>query len=221
MVRKVVVFGVGDFARTAGIYLAQDSPYEVTAFTAHQRFIEAPDLLGKPVVPFEQVQERFPPDSHAMFVAVGFSRVNAARAEICAACKKKGYELISYVNSKAMQWGQVDIGENCFVLEGAVLQPFTHLGNDVVLWSGSIVCHDSRIGDHCFIAAHATISGNVTVGPYCFIGAGAIIRDSLTLGQGCVIGAGALVLKDTPAHSVHLGVAASRSQLSADQLRSF
>ena len=31
----VVLFGLGDFARVARIYLAEDSPHEVVAFTAN------------------------------------------------------------------------------------------------------------------------------------------------------------------------------------------
>src|SRR5947209_12798565 len=128
-------------------------------------------------------------------VAVVYIQVNRTRARICAACKQKGYRLISYVNSRATQWGPVDIGENCFILENTVLQPFVRIGDDVVLWSGSIVCHDTVIGNHCFVAAHVTISGSVTVGPYCFLGAGATIRDGLSIAPGCVIGAGAVVVK--------------------------
>ena len=41
-----------------------------------------------------------------MFVAIGFSGVNRARREVYEQCKARGYELISYVNSKATYWGR-------------------------------------------------------------------------------------------------------------------
>ena len=115
--KKVVLFGTGDFARVASVYLTKDSPHAVVAFTVHEAFLKAPTLLGKPVVPFERVQELYPPDEHAMFVAMGFSKINKARAEIYDACKAKGYQLISYINSKAVHWGEIEYGDNCFVFD--------------------------------------------------------------------------------------------------------
>jgi sugar O-acyltransferase (sialic acid O-acetyltransferase NeuD family) len=221
MTQSVVLFGLGNFARTASVYLTHDSPYNVAAFTAHRRFIREPELLGKPVVAFEDLEREYPPEKYAMLVAVGYTRVNKMRAELYAACKRKGYRLISYVNSKAAQWGQVDVGENCFILENTVLQPFVRVGNDVVVWSGTIVCHDSVIGDHCFVAANVTLSGNVKVGPYCFLGASATIRDGIAIAPGCVIGAGAVVVKDPREQGVYLGAPASLARVAVDPLRSF
>ena len=55
------------------------------------------------------------------------------------------------------------------------------LGDDVVLWSGAHVAHDSRIGDHCFIAPRAAIAGNVRRWQQSFIGVNATIRDGVTI----------------------------------------
>jgi sugar O-acyltransferase (sialic acid O-acetyltransferase NeuD family) len=132
-----------------------------------------------------------------MFVAVGFSGVNRARHEIYDRCKEMGYELLTYVNSKATYWDELQIGDNCFVFENNVIQPNVQIGNDVVIWSGNHIGHDSRIGDHCFIASHAVISGNVTIGESCFVGVNATFRDGVTVAPKCIIGAGALIMKDT------------------------
>src|SRR5579864_7289037 len=195
--KKVVLFGTGDFARVACVYLRMDSPYEVAAFTANENRITERRLLDLDVVPFETIERTHPPDEFAMFVAIGFKRVNKARAEIYDQCKAKGYELITYINSKAIQWGDIAVGDNCFIFENNVLQPFVRIGNDVIIWSGNHIGHDSAIGDHCFIASHAVISGNVKIGSHCFIGVNATFRDGITVGSECVIGAGAVILKDT------------------------
>src|SRR4051812_43879074 len=112
MRKEVVLFGTGDFARIASVYLAKDSAYEVAAFTVHEAYLPGTALLGKPVVPFEQIQQSHPADRYAMFVAIGFRRVNKARAEVYQACKDKGYELISYINSRATHWGEIEVGDN-------------------------------------------------------------------------------------------------------------
>jgi sugar O-acyltransferase (sialic acid O-acetyltransferase NeuD family) len=199
----VVVFGLGDFARIARVYLDEDSPHEVKAFTVHERYREADELEGLPVVPFERVQETHPPGAFEMLVAIGFSRVNEARAEIYGECKAKGYGLVTYVSSRAMRIGEVKLGDNCFVFEGNVLQPNVRIGDDVVLWSGNHIGHDATIGDHCFVASHVVVSGNVVIGDRCFLGVNATVRDGVRLAPRCVIGAGALIMKDTEEGGVY------------------
>ena len=200
---KVVLFGTGDFARIAHIYLRDDSPHDVVAFTVHDEYAQAAEFSGLPLVPFEELHERFPPGDVAMFVAIGFSRVNQARREVYDACKALGYELISYVNSRALRSAETEIGDNCFIFEANVIQPFVRIGNDVVLWSGNHIGHDSVIDDHCFIASHVVVSGNVTVGSSCFIGVNATIRDGVAIAPDCVIGAGALIMRDTKRGEVY------------------
>ena len=132
-----------------------------------------------------------------MFVAIGFSGVNKARREVYEECKARGYELISYVNSRATCWGELVLGDNCFVFEENVIQPNVRIGNDVIVWSGNHIGHDSTIEDHGFIASHAVISGNVTIGESSFVGVNATFRDGIAVAPRCVIGAGALIMKDT------------------------
>jgi sugar O-acyltransferase (sialic acid O-acetyltransferase NeuD family) len=196
-VSDVVVFGTTDFAQVAAEYLRRDSPHEVVAFTVHERYIEKPDLLGLPVVPFEQLEERHPPSGTSMFVAIGFSGVNKTRRAMYEECKGRGYELISYVSSRALPFGELELGDNTFVFEANVIQPFVRIGSNVIVWSGNHIGHHSRIGDHCFIASHAVISGNVRIGEECFVGVNATFRDGVKVAPRCVIGAGALIMRDT------------------------
>ena len=199
----VVLFGTGDFAQVACEYLRQDSPHDVVAFTVHERYVEETELLGLAVVPFERLEELHPPSGCAMFVAVGFSGVNKTRRAMYEECRSKGYELISYVSSKAIHLGEVALGDNSFVFEANVIQPFVRIGSNVIIWSGNHIGHHSRIEDHCFIASHAVISGNVTIGEETFIGVNATFRDGVTVAPRCLIGAGALIMKDTEEGGVY------------------
>src|SRR5258706_14407064 len=176
--KPVVLFGTGDFAQVAYVYLTQDSPYKVVAFTAHREFITDSSILGIEVVPFEEIEQRFPPSEYAMFIAIGFKKVNRVRTQMYNLCKAKGYELITYINSKATHWGHIEVGDNCFIFENNVIQPFVKIGNNVIIWSGNHIGHHSLIGNNCFIASHVVISGKVTIGDGCFIGVNATFRDS-------------------------------------------
>jgi sugar O-acyltransferase (sialic acid O-acetyltransferase NeuD family) len=194
--RQVAIFGTGDFARIAEVYLRHDSDFDVVAFTVDREYLGNERLNGLPVIPFETLADAYPPSQCSMFVAIGFRGVNKARAEVYKRCKERGYELVTYISSRATHWDDLEIGDNCFVFEDNVIQPNVRIGADVILWSGNHVGHDSEIGDHCFIASHAVISGNVQIGPYCFVGVNATLRDGISVGPECVIGASALIMRD-------------------------
>jgi len=201
---KVVVFGTSKMAELAYFYLTNDSPYKVVAFTVDERYMKEKEFLGLPIIPFEEVEESYPPDEFKMFIGVGYSQLNTIRAKKYHEAKNKGYKLISYVNSKITQWGDTQIGDNCFILENQVFQPRVKIGNDVILWSGNHFGHDVVIGDHSFIASHVVVSGDVKIGPYCFIGVNAAIRNAITIAPKCIIGAGALILNDTREKEVYI-----------------
>ena len=53
--KKVIIFGTGQFAKIIHQYLANDSDIEVIAFTANENYIKDDSFCGLPVVPFEKV----------------------------------------------------------------------------------------------------------------------------------------------------------------------
>ena len=61
MSKKVVLFGIGDFAQVADVYLTEDSPHDVVAFTVDREYMEDTELAGRPVVAFEDLEELYPP----------------------------------------------------------------------------------------------------------------------------------------------------------------
>ena len=201
--KKVVIFGPGDFGQVVHFYLSHDSPHEIVAFTANQELIKQDQLLNLPIVPFENIENQYPPKNYSLFIAIPYTNNNKTRARIFHEAKTKGYELITYINSKAILWDNVEVGENCFILEGNVIQPFVKIGDDVILWSGNHIGHHSIINDHCFLASHVVVSGRVTIEPYCFVGVNATIRDGVHIAKECIIGAGAVILKDTNEKEVY------------------
>jgi sugar O-acyltransferase (sialic acid O-acetyltransferase NeuD family) len=214
-----VIFGTGAFAEVAHFYFTHDSEHDVVAFAVDASHLGESELLGLPVIAFEDVHERFPPESADMFIAIGYAGVNRLRAERYVRAKELGYHLVTYVSSKATTWPGLEIGDNSFVFEDNTIQAYARIGNDVVLWSGNHIGHHSTIGDHCFITSHVVVSGNVTVGPYCFLGVNATLRDSIELGEACVIGAGALVMKSTGDREVYVAKRTHASERTSDQIR--
>jgi sugar O-acyltransferase (sialic acid O-acetyltransferase NeuD family) len=214
---KLVIFGTGSFAQVARFLYDRDSPYETVAFTVHRDHIHDPEFDGLPVVPFEDLSDRFPPSEHEVFVAVGYKGVNRVRADVCAQAEAAGYGLATYISSKATWWGS-SIGKNCFVFEDNTIQPYVEIGDNVILWSGNHIGHHSVIGSHCFITSHVVVSGHVTVGDYSFIGVNATIRDAISIGQANVIGAGALIMKPTADKEVYVAPRTKPAPRTSDEI---
>ncbi len=202
------MFGTKNTAEIAYFYLTHDSEYEVVAFTVDENYLKEKQFHNLPVVPFETVEEYYPPEKFSMFIAVGYQNTNKLRAERYNMAKNKGYDLISYVNSKSITWGDTEIGDNCFILENQVIQPFVRIGNNVTIWSGNHIGHHSVIEDHCFISSHVVISGHVRIKPYSFLGVNSTIRDGITVERECVVGAGAIILRNTKEKGVYIGAGA-------------
>jgi sugar O-acyltransferase (sialic acid O-acetyltransferase NeuD family) len=218
--RKLIIFGVGDAAELAYYYFSTDSNYEVIAFTVDAEYIPTGNAFcGLPVINFSNLPMNYGPENNSLFIALGYSNVNKVRSEKYFSAKKMGYELASYVSSKATILNKNQIGDNCFILENNTVQPFVLIGNNVTLWSGNHIGHHSQIGDHCFIASHVVISGRVTIGNSCFIGVNATFRDHLTIGSNCVIGAGVLMLSDASDNEVYMGIKVMPSRVPSHRLR--
>lgn len=201
---KVVLFGAGKIAQVAYYHLRNDSPHEVVAFAVDGQFLTTSELLGLPVVAAEELPARFPPGDFAMLVAVGYQKLNELRAAKCREFKEQGYELISYLSSRASNVADAQIGENCLILENQTIQPGATIGHNVTLWSGNHIGHHSTVADHCFITSGVVISGGTVIEPYCFIGVNVSIGHGITIGSRSILGAGSLVTKSTAPKSVYI-----------------
>ncbi len=219
MKRKLVIFGAGDIAELAHHYFSTDSIHEVVAFAIDGAFLKQSTLCGLPVVAFEHVGDLYPCDEHDFFVALSYSKLNTIRKEKYLAAKALGYNIASYVSSKATVLNAGQIGENCFILEDNTVQPFVAIGNNVTLWSGNHIGHHSSIGDHTFLASHVVVSGGVVIGEQCFIGVNVTLRDHISVGDRCVLGAGTLLLGNAEPDGVYLGTATERSKVPSSRLR--
>lgn len=213
---KVVIVGAGKIADEAYYYLTNDSEHEVVAFAVDREFVGAGDKLGLPVVAFEDVEQPYPPAEFSMFVAIGYQDLNRLRAGKYEAAKAKGYTLVSYVSSKAANVGDVEIGDNCLILEFVSVQPMTRIGNNVFLWPGVTVGHHSSIDDHCYLTAGAIVAGNSRIEKRCFLGVHASIGHEIVVGEGSFLGAGVVVTKNVEPGSVYIGPDTPKFRLDAE-----
>ena len=71
--RKLIIYGVGRFAEYAAYVFEKDSSYEITTFCMEQAFLDKQLISDKTgdIIPFENLKEKFRPEDHDLFIAVG------------------------------------------------------------------------------------------------------------------------------------------------------
>jgi sugar O-acyltransferase (sialic acid O-acetyltransferase NeuD family) len=201
---KVILFGCGRGADVAHRYLKNDSGHQILGFTVDAAYCKEKSFKGLPLVPFEEVERHFPPDDYRMFILLGYQQMNHLRADKYLAAKNKGYSFINYISSRAYSLEPVNIGENCFIMEGQCINLDVSIGNNVVMWSCNHLGDNTVIGDHVWLSSHVTIAGDVRIEDYSFFGINASISNHVLIAQETFIGAGAFIAHNTKKGSVYV-----------------
>ena len=205
MSRPLVLVGAGEFAQIACEYFEHDSDYDVVAFSVECEYLAQPMLADRPVVAYETLETQYPPADVDVFVAIPASQLNRLRTRLYQDAKRRGYRFATYVSTRAFVWRNAELGENSFIFEGNVIQPFVSIGNNCILWSGNHVGHRTVVRDNVFVASHAVISGYCEIGESSFIGVNATFNDHVKVAPDNLIGAGALVTRDTEPGRIYVG----------------
>ena len=203
MSKPLLIFGLGELPDQAHYYFSQHAGRRVEAFTVDPAYATVDQFAGLPVLAFDEAQRRFPPATHDLFVAVGYSQRNQGRQRVIKSAQGLGYTLPSFVHESAVIGRNVTLGANCMVREQAAVSPFSGLGDGVIIGMQVGVSHHVRIGDHAWLSAGSIVCGGAVIGERCFIGANATVADKVSVGPGCLIGAGAFILSDCAADGVH------------------
>lgn len=120
-----------------------------------------------------------------------------------------------YISETSEIIGDVEMGDNSSVWNGAVLRADTHyirIGTNTSI-QDNCVLHGTEnkyptvVGNNVSVGHNAIVHGCV-IGSNCIIGMGSIILEGAEVGDWCIIGAGAVVTEGTkiPDGSIVLGV---------------
>lgn len=198
--KKVIIFGVSDFAKLIKHYFDIDSKYKIVAFCIDDKYQKDDTFCGLPVIKYSEIN-KYSPNEYSFFIAIGYSKLNSIRAEVYTRLKKLGYSFVNYISSYATILSN-DIGENCMICENTTIEPFAKIGNNVFIWNGNCIAHQAIIEDNVFITSKVMICGYVKIGTNSFIGVNATITDKIELGKNCIIGAGSLIKSNLSDNSV-------------------
>ena len=215
----VIIFGLNDNAQLAKFYLTEDSDFSVAGFCVDEKYLpERPEFMGLPIYSFEQIDQSCPPDSFDFFAPLAPAKMNTVREEKFKLIKNKGYHCISYISSRATNFSE-KIGENCFILEDNTIQPYTEIGDNVILWSGNHIGHHGKIGDHVMFTSHVVMSGHCDIGNNSFLGVNSTLTNAILLGEGTLVSLGSVIEGDTEPWSVYKGNPAIKLGIPSKRIR--
>lgn len=112
----------------------------------------------------------------------------------------------------------VEIGDNCVIMMGAVLNIGAVIGKNTMIDMNVVVGGRAIVGNNCHIGAGTVLAGvieppsadPVIIGDNVLIGANAVILEGVKVSEGSVIAAGSVVIDDVEPHSVMAGVPAKK-----------
>ena len=219
MAKQLVIVGSGQMAELFYSNFSRSTDYQVAGFAVDAQFIKGHEMLGLPLVPFDQIESHFPPSAFDVFVSIGPVRNNEIRAARFLDLRRRGYRFASYISPRAEVSADATLGANVTIGHFSAVGPWARIGDNVLIGSSSIIGHHCQVHSHAFLPAHVVMAGSVVIGERAFVGTGATIRDNVNIGEGSVIGAGATILGDVEPNSVYASPAAKPLPMRADQAR--
>lgn len=200
--KKIVIFGIGDFAKLLSFLIEKQKKYQIIAYTADRKYIDSSrnNFCGKTVVPFEEIEEQIDMKNCEILIAVAQKEMNCQREKVFKKCKERGYKIASFFDDNATV-DSTDLGEGNIVLFGSYIGPFCSIGDGNILMENVLVPHYNRIGDFNFLT-NCKLSGNTVVGNHCFCGSNSVINNDIIVEDYTLVGAGAYVSKNTRENDV-------------------
>ena len=128
------------------------------------------------------------------------------RVKIGEKLKSLGLKPISLISKHSVIEDLKFQGSGIQIMPGAVINKFTHVGDNSIFNTNSSVDHECVIVDGVHIMGGATVAGRVHIGHFSSIGTNATILPDIKIGQNVYIGAGSVVTKNVKNNSVIVGV---------------
>jgi sugar O-acyltransferase (sialic acid O-acetyltransferase NeuD family) len=204
---KLIIYGDSTFAELVKHYFETDSNYRVVAFCVDRAYKTKDELCGLRVVALEDALSRYSPEEHHIFAAIGYKSVRVHKA-LFEKMLHLHYPIASYISSKAIVDASCQIGVNCLVLPGAILEPHVRVEDNCFVNSGAIVCHHATVEAHSIVAAGSLIGGYSVVGESSLIGFQASVAELRRVGKETLLAAGSVLLEDTGECAMYAGAPA-------------
>lgn len=204
--KKVIVYGNALLCKMLYYDAIDAADFEIACFTVEKDYLrDRSELLGLPLITFEEIQDTYPPQDYDMVVLfTGFRRMRE-RTEKYDLAKNKGYNLRNFISPKADVTSDIIMGDNNIVLGQTHIGFGGTMGNNNLIRQHVYLGHEFKLGNHIEITAGCTIGGESEIGDLSYIGLGSTIINHTRIAYENLIGAGSTVIRDTEPYSKNIG----------------
>jgi UDP-perosamine 4-acetyltransferase len=203
----VLVLGGGGHAKVL-IEALRAMSVAVTGIADPDPELHGVTILGVTVLGGDEVVCGFTPYEILLVNALGSVGLPVARQKSFEYFKREGYVFATVIHPAAVIASDVELGEGVQVMAGAIIQPGSRVGCNVIINTSASVDHDCVIGDHVHLAPGVTLSGGVEIGEGTHVGTAAVVIQGIHLGSHCLVAAGSVVVRDVADGSTVKGVPA-------------
>lgn len=208
--KKLLIFGTGDFADIVAYVLTKKLGREIEAYMVHGKYLSRADgekdralygMEGKPLFAFESIEERYPKEEYEVVICTIGKQMFNQREEIFRQVKKMGYEMPNVIDPSA-SIDTEEIGEGNIILANSSIEAHCRIGDGNIIWQNVVLPHHNQVGDFNNLAPSVSLSGYSKIGSHCFVGNNVCIKNRTELSDYVYVGAGSYVSKSIAPHQV-------------------
>jgi len=194
---NIILVGAGGHAKSCIDVINQHAVFQVAGLIDNGKKIGS-RFMGITIIGNDDDLEDVRFQYSSALVSVGQIKSCEIRRNLFEKLVALKFAMPLIVSRTATVSGYSHLEPGTIVMPGSIIGPNVQIGMNCIVNSGALVEHDCEIGAHCHIATRAVLNGNVHVGKGSFVGSGAIVRQGVKIGSDCVISMGARVFHDVP-----------------------
>lgn len=203
MGKNYVIYGDTPFAEEICNIISHEGRDSVLAFTNDRTFMTRQLIIGKAVIPFDELNETIKMPFEIL-LAYGYTQMNKLRAKVFGECKSAGMKVGTYISTNALCYSD-RVGEGSMIWPNVYIGPRVSIGRCNIIQASCTLAHDNAIGDFNYLAPGVVLGGRSTVNNYCFIGLNSTIKSEVCLEDYVLIGCGSNVLHNCDAERCYIG----------------
>lgn len=203
MVKPIIVVGAGGHCRVVLSILAYYKEFRVVGIADRNLDYKGEKICGSIIqYSWHDFIKLYQRNIRHAVIAVGN---NKERKDLYSRLKKIGFKIPSIVHPTALIEKNATLKDGNIVCMGAKIGSMVSIGSNCIVYTGSILDHESIIQNNVFIAPACAIAGRVKVKKNAYVGIGTTIKEKIIIGSNAIIGAGSVVIRDVSDNTVVMG----------------
>lgn len=199
--KKLVMFGTGDFADVVSYVLEKKLGRCIEAYTVNEAYISEPSYNQRVLTAFEALPETFSPEEYEVVIGMIGKHMFDQREKVFCQLRAMGYDIPNVIDPTA----SVDAGElgsGNIILANTSIEAHCAVGDGNIIWQNVVLPHHNRVGSFNNLAPSVSFSGYSKVGNHCFIGNNVCIKNKVEVADYVFAGAGSYLAQSVASHKV-------------------